>query len=65
MYGFPQDHLQRFVIILNCYMFAINVCVELFKTIANREAFPFYVHVPSFNIGQCFTCKCNGSIILE
>ena len=51
MYGFPLDHLQRFVIILNCYMFAINVCMELFKTIANRKAFSFYVHVHSFNIG--------------
>ena len=50
MYGFPLDHLQGFVIILDCYMCAINVCIELLKIIANREAFPLYVCVPSFNI---------------
>ena len=64
MYGFPLDHIQGFVIISDCYMFATNICMELFKTIANREAFPFYVHVPTFNIAQCFTGKCDGSIIL-
>ena len=50
MYGFPVDHLHRFVIIFDCYMFAINICTEHFKTIASREAYPFDVHVPSFNI---------------
>ena len=37
MYGFPLDHLQRLVVILYSDMFAIYICMELFKSKAYIE----------------------------
>ena len=65
MYGFPPDHLHRLVVLSNCYVFDINISVKHFKNKRNGEAFSLYVCVPGLHISQCFTCKCNGPVILD
>ena len=65
MNGFPLDHLQRLVVILYSDMFAIYICMELFKSKAHEEAFSLYVSISGFNISQGLAGKSYGSVILE
>ena len=65
MNGLPLDHLQRLLVILYSDMFAIYICMELFKTKAHREAFSLYVSISGFNISQGLAGTGFGSVILE
>ena len=65
MYGLPLDHLQRFVVILHCYMSAINICMEFFKAKTDQETLSLYIGIWGLNISKCFTGECYGLVLLE
>ena len=53
------------MIVLYYVMSAVYVCVEFFKTKHYGEAFSFYISLPGFHIGKCFTSKCYGPVVLN
>ena len=65
MYGIPLDHLQRLLVILQCYMLAINICMEFLMAKTNRKAFSLYNGILDFNISKCFTGEGYGLVVLE
>ena len=65
MYGFPLDHLWRLVIILYYNVFAICICLKLFNTNTDIEAFLLYVGISGFNISECFASEGHRLAILE
>ena len=65
MYGFPLDHLQRLVVSLCHDVFAIYICMKLFKDKTYREAFSLYVCIHGLNISECLASKGYGPLILK
>ena len=65
MYWFLLDHFQRFVVILNCDMSSINICMKLFKAKPDIEALFLYICISNFNISKHFTNKGYVLVVLE